>query len=72
MKAIEFAAELTGQQVLRIPAEIAAKLPKSGKARIIVLTSEEDEDVEDAEWRSGAYEQFLREDPPEDAVYDDY
>ena len=67
MKAVEFTTELKGESLLKIPSEIAARLPKSGKARVIVLTSE---DEEDAEWQVGAYEQFLREDPPEDSVYD--
>jgi hypothetical protein len=43
-------------------------LPKTGKVRVILLTNEENPD--DAEWRSGAYEQFVRDDPPEDAIYD--
>jgi len=67
MKAVEFTTELSGSETLQIPSDAAAQLPKSGKARVIVLTAEEDEE---AEWRQGAYEQFLREDPPEDAIYD--
>jgi hypothetical protein len=67
MNAVEFTTELKGESVLRIPNEIAARLPKSGRARIIVLTND---DSEDAEWRAASYEQFLREDPPEDSVYD--
>ena len=67
MNAIEFTTELSGAAVLPIPQEIAARLPKTGRARVIVLT---DDDGDDAEWRSAAYEQFLREDPPEDSVYD--
>ncbi len=67
MSVVEFSAELTDSGLLRIPADVAAQLPKSGKARVIVLTAEE---AEDREWRLGAYAQFLREDPPEDAVYD--
>ncbi len=66
MNAIEFTAELSGTAVLQIPPEVAAQLPKSGKARIIVLT---DEETDDAEWRLATYEQFLRDDPPEDAIY---
>ena len=46
---------------------MAAQLPKAGRARVIVLTSEENEE---AEWRLGTYEQFLHEDPPEDTIYD--
>jgi hypothetical protein len=69
MRAIEFTIELGKQPVVRIPQEVAAKLPKSGRARVIVLTPD---DPGDAQWRSGAYEQFVREEAPEDAVYDSY
>ena len=51
-----------------IPKEVAAQLPHSGTARIIILTADEDE----TEWQRGAYEQFLRDDSPEDAIYDNY
>ena len=67
MNAVEFTMELSGAAVLPIPQEIAAQLPKSGKARIIVLT---DDATDEAEWRAGAYEQFLRDDSSEDVVYD--
>jgi hypothetical protein len=67
MNAIEFTTELNGAAALPIPKEIAARLPKTGRARVIVLTSE---DGEDEQWRSASYEQFLREDPPEDSIYD--
>jgi hypothetical protein len=67
MNAVEFTTELTGAAVLPIPREIAAQLPKSGKARILVLT---DDATDEAEWRAGAYEQFLRDDSAEDAIYD--
>lgn len=67
MNAVEFTTELSGAAVLPIPKHIAAQLPKAGKARVIVLT---DADGDEAEWRAGAYEQFLRDDPPEDSIYD--
>jgi hypothetical protein len=67
MNAVEFTTELSGTSVLEIPQEAVAQLPKAGKARVIVLT---DEDSDDAEWRAAAYEQFLRDDPPDDAIYD--
>lgn len=67
MHAVEFTTELSGAAVLPIPAEVAAQLPKTGRARIIVLT---DEPSDDADWRAGVYAQFLRDDPPEDAIYD--
>lgn len=67
MNAVEFTTDLSGKPVLPIPADVAAKLPKSGKARVIVLT---EADADDAEWRKASYAQFLREDPPEDTIYD--
>ncbi len=67
MRAIEFTTELSGARVLSIPQEVAAQLPKTGRARIIVLT---DELTGDAEWSLGAYQHFLRDDAPEDAIYD--
>jgi hypothetical protein len=67
MNAVEFTAELAGSDVLHIPKEALEKLPKSGSARVIVLTDESDND---RGWQFGAYEQFLREDAPEDAIYE--
>jgi hypothetical protein len=67
MNAVEFTTELTNSDVLRVPPEVARQLPKTGKARVIVLTGDE---AGDAEWRAGAYAQFLREDHPEDSIYD--
>ena len=42
MNTVEFTTELSGAAVLPIPREIAAQLPKSGKARVIVLTDEDE------------------------------
>ena len=67
MHAIEFTTELNDSPMLSIPKDVAAQLPKTGKVRIIVLT---DELTGDADWRLGAYQQFLRDDSPEDAIYD--
>ena len=63
MRAVEFTTELGKKPVVTIPQEVADKLPKSGRARIIVLTPD---DPEDALWPAGAYQQFVREDSPED------
>jgi hypothetical protein len=68
MAPIEFQTELTGLPNLALPPEVAAQLPKSGRATVVVLV----EDAEDAEWRTSAYEQFMRDDDPQDAVYDRY
>ena len=66
MNAIEFTLELS-EKPFSVPKDVADKLPKSGKARVIVLT---EDDSGDAEWKLTAYRQFLRDDSPEDAIYD--
>lgn len=67
MNAVEFTTELSDSRMLPIPREVAAQLPRTGRARVIIL---KDELTGDAEWRLGAYQQFLRDDSPEDAIYD--
>ena len=67
MNAIEFTTELTDSSVLNIPSNIVSQMPKSGRARVIVLTNDSDDDTE---WQLGAYEQFLRDDSEEDAIYE--
>lgn len=69
MRAVEFTTELGPEPILAIPQDVASQLPKAGTARIIVLTRDE---ADDPGWQLGAYEQFMRDDAPEDAVYDDY
>lgn len=68
-KTIEFETELTGSHALNIPPEIAAALPSKGKVTIVLFVNM---DPEDTTWRKAAYEQFLRDDSEEDAVYDKY
>lgn len=67
MNAVEFTTELSGTPVLRIPSRAAAQLPKTGTVRVLVLTGD---DTDEADWRSAAYQQFLRDDSKEDAIYD--
>jgi hypothetical protein len=69
MNAVEFTTELNGESVLAIPAEFVSKLPRSGSARVIVLT---EADTDDELWKRASFEQFMREDPPEDSVYDQF
>ena len=69
MRQIEFDTELQDKPFLSVPQEVAAQLPKSGRAKVIVLLTE---DAEDDEWRAAAYEQFMRENSSEDSVYDKY
>ena len=69
MTSIEFETELRGEPSLPLPPEIARQLPKSGRAKVVVLIHD---DQEDEAWRRASYEQFMRDDNPEDAVYDAY
>jgi hypothetical protein len=69
MQTIEFETELKGKNSFSIPNEIVAQLPTSGKAKVIFLVQEGDED---AEWRQAGCEQFLRAYGDEDSVYDKY
>jgi hypothetical protein len=69
MSAIEFETELKGESALLLPPDVAARLPKSGRAKVVLLIQNEGEDDE---WRRAAYEQFMKDDGPEDAVYDAY
>ena len=68
MPPIQFRTELTGESSLALPPEVVAKLPKAGQATVVLLVG----DADDAEWRAAAYEQFMRDDDPQDAVYDSY
>jgi hypothetical protein len=69
MSSIEFETELRGDSILPIPPEVIERLPKSGRATVIVHIQD---DPEDEEWRKASYEQFMKDDSPEDAVYDAY
>ena len=69
MKTVEFETELSGKQTLSIPPEVASVLPQKGKATILLCVGM---DPDDAAWRNAAYDQFLRCDSEEDAVYDRY
>lgn len=69
MKPVEFETELRADKRLTIPDRIAASLPSSGKATVLIFV---DLDPEDRAWREASYEQFLRDESEEDAVYDKY
>jgi hypothetical protein len=68
MRALAFTTERGQQPVIAIPPDVAAQLPKTGHAWIVIRTAGDPADVQ---WRAGAYEQFMRDDDPEDGVYDD-
>ena len=55
-KTIEFETELTGENTLSMPPEVAEALPPSGKATVVVIL---DMDPDDTAWRQAAYQQFL-------------
>ena len=66
MSPIEFETELEGKPFLHVPKDVADRLPKKGHAKVIVML----QDPEDAQWRTAAYGQFLKDDATEDSVYD--
>jgi len=65
----EFTTELKESGTLRIPREVAKNLPCSGTPRIIFLSEGRDGD---RAWQAAAYTQFVRDDAPEDAIYDSF
>ena len=67
MNAIEFTAELSSGEWLHIPADAAAQLPKDGRFKVIIMPALE---PHDSEWRCASYQQFMRDDAAEDAIYD--
>lgn len=69
MTPIQFETELRGEPALVLPPEVLAQLPKTGRAKVLVLV---EGDAEDIEWRRASYEQFMRDDSPDDDVYDAY
>jgi hypothetical protein len=69
MDAIQFETELRGESTLTLPPDVLAKLPKSGRARIVLLIQG---NSEDEDWRRASYEHFMRDDNGDDAVYDTY
>jgi hypothetical protein len=69
MTSIQFETELRGEPALTLPPEVRAQLPKSGRAMVVVLVQD---DPEDDEWRRASYEHFMKDDGPDDAVYDAY
>jgi hypothetical protein len=69
MTPIEFETELRGESILPLPPDVAARLPKSGRATVVLLVQE---DADDDQWRQASYEQFMKDDSPDDAIYDSY
>jgi hypothetical protein len=69
MSSIEFETELRGDRTLILPPEVAERLPKSGRVMVVVLVPD---DQDDQEWRRAAYEHFMKDDAPDDDIYDAY
>ena len=67
MNAVGCTAELSGSATLAIPPGIAAQLPSTGTARVIILTA--GTLGAEAEWRAASDEQFLSDDAPEDTIH---
>lgn len=67
MKAIEFDTELHGEPSLPIPAEMFSQMPRCGSAKVIVLLG-----PLNTFWGEEAYQQFMRQDTADEAVYGCY
>jgi hypothetical protein len=67
VKALEFEAKLEADASLKVPQEVAARIPKEEPLRVIVLMPE---NGENADWRRLAEEQFLRGYSEGDGIYD--
>lgn len=65
MNAVEFTADLTSEPILKLPPEVAARLPKSGVARVIVLTGDQEH-----LWHRWAAEQLNGAYGPDEPDYD--
>ena len=67
MNAVEFTTVLRSDGWLHVPAEAAARLPKDGTFKVILLPAV---DSDDSEWRDASCQQFMRDDSPADSIYD--
>jgi len=67
VKPIQFKIPLNGGRILEIPADLAAKLPDSGLATVVVMVEGEADDIA---WKTAAYNEFLKDDSEADASYD--
>lgn len=67
MKALEFVAKLGTDASLKVPQEVAARIPREEPVRVIVLLPE---GIEDAEWRRLTNGQFVRGYGEGDSIYD--
>ena len=53
MHAIEFTTELSGSPTLTLPADVAARLPASGRLRVLLLTEDDPGADLDAAYEQG-------------------
>ena len=67
MKALEFKAELSKDSSLKVPENVASRLPKDEAVRVIVMLPE-DEDSSD--WRQLTRDRFLAGYSDGDNIYD--
>jgi hypothetical protein len=73
MKALEFEATLDKDGVLKIPADVAARMPLGAPVRVLLLVQEPaDDEADERAWKRFGAEQFLKGYAPEDAIYDRY
>lgn len=72
MKTLEFEAEVTEHEMLKLPDEIARQFSAGDKVRVLLLADAEliADMKEEDEWRQLAAQQFFAGDDEADSVYD--
>lgn len=67
MVAHEFQTEITPDGNLRVPEELARRLPAGARVRVLILVAESEED---RDWQRLTDEQFIKGYADGDAIYD--
>ena len=69
MTTLEFEGSLSPNGTLRVPDDVASQLRSLESFRVVVVLPDDDDDAE--AWHRLGIEQFLKDDSPTDAIYDD-
>jgi hypothetical protein len=67
MSALEFWASVNADQTLTLPPDVAAKIEREQRLRVILIVPDDD----DRSWERLTAEQFLEGYAPSDAIYDE-
>jgi hypothetical protein len=68
MKALEFDTQVANHDQIRVPPDVAARIPEGSSLRVIILLDAGDTDAEG--WQQLSLDRFSAAYSEEDAVYD--